>query len=179
METTSSITLSSTPPRTESSAFLIGSCALSVVRYDSLHSWLCHVAQGFPHKLADLANLTLPWAIDANMVPRDTALVGFKNTTENVPITLEDLEREYCRLTKQPYPIKEMTFARSWMLFRVRSHTSYQLASRLLRQFAAGGDRARDRSSLCAEASQLGKGLHVQRGLPSYWRTRLDCHKRR
>lgn len=70
-------------------------------------------------KLADLANLTQPWAIDVKLVPKDTGLVGFKNTTENIPIALEDLEREYCRLAKQPYPIKEMVFARSWMLFRV------------------------------------------------------------
>ena len=45
---------------------------------------------------------------------------GFKNTTKDVPITLEELEREYCRLTNQPYPIIEMLFVRSWMLFRVR-----------------------------------------------------------
>lgn len=62
----------------------------------------------------------MPWSID----PRDinieyTLLRGFKNTTEDVPIPLDVLEREYCQLTDQPYPIKEMVFARSWMLFRV------------------------------------------------------------
>lgn len=51
-----------------------------------------------------------------------TILKGFKNVTKDVPIPLEDLEREYCRLTSQPYPIKEMVFVRSWMLFRVRMH---------------------------------------------------------
>lgn len=44
---------------------------------------------------------------------------GFKNTTVDVPIALEDLEREYCRLTAQDYPMPEMVFTRSWMLFRV------------------------------------------------------------
>ena len=46
-------------------------------------------------------------------------MTGFKNTTVDVPIPLEDLEKEYCRLTSQPYPIPEMVFVRSWMLFRV------------------------------------------------------------
>jgi len=36
-----------------------------------------------------------------------------------VPIPLIDLEHEYCRLTNQVHPIKEMTFVRSWMLFRL------------------------------------------------------------
>ena len=43
----------------------------------------------------------------------------FKNATGDVPICLEDLEHEYCRLTNQPYPIDGIVFARSWMLFRV------------------------------------------------------------
>jgi len=46
-------------------------------------------------------------------------MTGFKNTTIDVPIPLEDLEKEYCRLISQPYPIPEMVFVRSWMLFRV------------------------------------------------------------
>ncbi|KAH9834079.1 kinase-like domain-containing protein [Rhodofomes roseus] len=70
--------------------------------------------------LADLANLTQPWAVDPALVPANgSSLIGFKNVVKDVPISLEDLEREYCRLTSQPYPIKEMVFARSWMLFRL------------------------------------------------------------
>jgi hypothetical protein len=45
---------------------------------------------------------------------------SFKGAPERQPIALEELEREYCRHTNQPYPIPEMIFARSWMLFRVR-----------------------------------------------------------
>ena len=74
-------------------------------------------------KLADLANLTQPWCVDPAIfppnAPRFSLMVGFKNQTKDVPIPLETLEREYCNLTKQPYPIPEMVFARSWMLFRV------------------------------------------------------------
>jgi hypothetical protein len=46
-------------------------------------------------------------------------MVGFKNSKSNDIIPLEILEREYCRLMSQPYPITEMVFVRSWMLFRV------------------------------------------------------------
>ncbi|KAF7968618.1 hypothetical protein HWV62_30011 [Athelia sp. TMB] len=72
--------------------------------------------------LADLANLTQPWAIAPQpsgdpSLQKSQLLKGFKGDT-NVPISLEELEREYCRLTKSEYPIKEMPFARSWMLFR-------------------------------------------------------------
>ncbi|CCL99251.1 uncharacterized protein FIBRA_01266 [Fibroporia radiculosa] len=73
-------------------------------------------------KLADLANLTQPWSIDPKIFQTpefSSALVGFKNTTESGPVSLEELEREYCRLTKQPYPISEIVFARSWMFFRL------------------------------------------------------------
>jgi hypothetical protein len=46
-------------------------------------------------------------------------LKGFKNAEKPAPIELEALEREYCYLTGQSYPIVEMVFVRSWMLFRV------------------------------------------------------------
>lgn len=71
--------------------------------------------------LADLANLTQPWHVDPSMVKGNdgiAVLIGFKNSPD-APANLEELEREYCRLTNQPYPIPEMVFARSWMLFRL------------------------------------------------------------
>ena len=49
-------------------------------------------------------------------------MVGYKNSPGTEPISLAELECEYCRVTQQPYPIIEMGFARSWMLFRVRHH---------------------------------------------------------
>jgi hypothetical protein len=52
-------------------------------------------------------------------------MVGFKNSPGTEPISLAELEREYCRVTQQPFPIAEMEFARSWMLFRVRHHLSF------------------------------------------------------
>ncbi|KAG2055497.1 kinase-like protein [Suillus hirtellus] len=92
--------------------------------------------------LADLANLTQPWAIDARHIPKDSLLTEFtiirpfKNTTKDVPIPLEDLEREYCRLTNQPYPIKEMIFVRSWILFRL-AIISQGIAARYARRQAS------------------------------------------
>jgi len=61
---------------------------------------------------------------------------GYKNTTVDVPIQLEDLEREYCRLTSQPYPIPEMVFVRSWMLFRL-AVISQGIAARYARRQAS------------------------------------------
>ncbi|KAJ2928635.1 hypothetical protein H1R20_g8466, partial [Candolleomyces eurysporus] len=88
--------------------------------------------------LADLGNFTQPWAIDLKHIPKDAnlALRGFKNTTVDVPISLEDLEREYCRLTNQPYPITEMIFVRSWMLFRL-AVISQGIAARYARRQAS------------------------------------------
>ncbi|TBU31130.1 APH-domain-containing protein [Dichomitus squalens] len=69
--------------------------------------------------LADLANFTQPWAIAPDSFPSGGSVTAtFKNNAKDAPIELEELEREYCRVTNQPYPIPEMVFARSWMLFR-------------------------------------------------------------
>ena len=70
-------------------------------------------------QLVDLGNLTQPWVIDPNDF--NGSMVGFKNSPSTEPISLAELEREYCRATRQPYPITQMTFARSWMLIRVCS----------------------------------------------------------
>lgn len=63
-------------------------------------------------------------------------MTGFKNVTVDLPIPLEDLEREYCRLTTQPYPIREMVFVRSWMLFRL-AVISQGIAARYARRQAS------------------------------------------
>jgi len=89
--------------------------------------------------LADLGNMTMPWSIDLSdygEVMQFSLMRGFKNTTKDVPISLEDLEREYCRLTNQPYPIKEMVFVRSWMLFRL-AIISQGIAARYARRQAS------------------------------------------
>ncbi|KAF8151192.1 protein kinase subdomain-containing protein PKL/CAK/ACAD [Pholiota molesta] len=88
--------------------------------------------------LADLGNLTQPWAIDPSTFRTGAkySMTGFKNATADVPIPLEDLEREYCRLTSQPYPIREMVFVRSWMLFRL-AVISQGIAARYARRQAS------------------------------------------
>ena len=53
---------------------------------------------------------------DGNTLPITRA---YKNATAP-PIALETIEREYCRLMHLDYPIRDMVFVRSWMLFRVR-----------------------------------------------------------
>jgi hypothetical protein len=47
-------------------------------------------------------------------------VAAFKGANSSeIPGEYEDLEKEFCRLTGWPYPIEEMVFVRSWMLFRV------------------------------------------------------------
>ncbi|TFK50951.1 APH-domain-containing protein [Heliocybe sulcata] len=94
--------------------------------------------------LADLGNLTQPWAVDPSTIPeqyRVGLLKGFRNQTDDVPIELETLEREYCRLTHQPYPITEMVFASSWMLFRL-SVIAQGIAARYARRQASSEQAA-------------------------------------
>ena len=67
--------------------------------------------------------MTQPWVLDPHDIGR--MMVGFKNSPGAEPISLAELEREYCLVMQQPYPIAEMEFARSWMLFRVRYHPSF------------------------------------------------------
>ncbi|KZT21077.1 kinase-like protein [Neolentinus lepideus HHB14362 ss-1] len=107
--------------------------------------------------LADLANLTQPWAVDPDTIREEhrvSQLQGFKNQTEDVPIELETMEKEYCRLTHSPYPITEMVFANSWMLFRLsviaqgiaaryaRRQASSEQASRYVNMFPVIGELA-------------------------------------
>jgi hypothetical protein len=47
-----------------------------------------------------------------------SVIKGFKNMVDP-PITREEMEQEYCRVTGWSYPITEMTFVRSWMVMRV------------------------------------------------------------
>ncbi|KAG8808940.1 hypothetical protein FRC17_003690 [Serendipita sp. 399] len=64
--------------------------------------------------LADLANMTNPF-----WVTQTTPLIrGLKNAPD-APIKLEDIRREYCRLTNQSYPLQGATFTSSWMIFRL------------------------------------------------------------
>ncbi|KAG6840751.1 hypothetical protein C0991_004601 [Blastosporella zonata] len=71
--------------------------------------------------LADLGNMTLPWSVDMENIPKNIpfTLRGYKGAATDAPVPVEDLEMEYCRLTTQPYPIPEMIFVRSWTLFKL------------------------------------------------------------
>ncbi|KIY46186.1 kinase-like protein [Fistulina hepatica ATCC 64428] len=77
--------------------------------------------------LVDFANLTQPWLIDSKRMAEENpsvrsmpnVFVGFRGSANPEPISVEELEREYCHITKYTYPIREMTFVRSWMLFRL------------------------------------------------------------
>ncbi|KAL1678289.1 kinase-like domain-containing protein [Schizophyllum commune] len=74
--------------------------------------------------LPDFANLTSPWTADASKyIPLPEAqqnplLTSLDADPQGAPITIEEVEREYCRLTGFPYPIRELVFARSFHLFK-------------------------------------------------------------
>ena len=105
----------------------LGSPVCSVL---SLLCVLClgHGAEANAWQLADLANFTQPWAIPADSFPDGVnVMAAFKNNVKDAPIAREELEQEYCRVTHQPYPIPEMVFAQSWMLFRVSICAEFSL----------------------------------------------------
>jgi hypothetical protein len=80
-------------------------------------------------QLADLANLTQPWAIRHGSLPTSgdaakfSLMRAFKDAPATVapPIAFAELEAAYCSALGIPAPIPEMPFAASWMLFRVRA----------------------------------------------------------
>lgn len=75
----------------------------------------------------------MSWYVNPTDVPpgHDAIIRGFRSLdvdrSSAPPIDLADLEREYCKLVGQLYPIKEMVFVRSWMLFRVRFWSQYSI----------------------------------------------------
>jgi len=92
--------------------------------------------------LADLANLTQPWVFDPKLMNSDVTssaagavVKGFKNV-ENVPITKEEMEEEYCKATGWPYPITGIVFVRSWMVMRL-AIISQGIAARYARRQAS------------------------------------------
>jgi hypothetical protein len=63
----------------------------------------------------------IPYAWGPSVAPSGSVSEGFRGAApEDVPLTAEEVTREYCRVMNVPYPILEMTFVRSWMIFRVR-----------------------------------------------------------
>ena len=64
--------------------------------------------------------MLMPWAIDPGDAPHGDAfpMRGFKNDPA-IPVSISELERHYCNLTGFSYPITEMPFVLSWVLFRV------------------------------------------------------------
>ena len=78
--------------------------------------------------MTDLANLTLSFFLDKSVFSDDSG-GGYNpwrgKSASEVPVTYEEIEKEYCRTMSLPSPIQEMTFAGSWMVFRVSVHTLF------------------------------------------------------
>ncbi|KZV78781.1 hypothetical protein EXIGLDRAFT_783271, partial [Exidia glandulosa HHB12029] len=98
---------------------------------------LCSLGSPLP----DLANLTLSFFLSEDMFPNMSresgALAAFRGKPRNeVPVVYDELEREYCRVMGLQYPIREMTFASSWMVFRLAVITQ-GIAARYARRQAS------------------------------------------
>ncbi|KAI0260136.1 kinase-like domain-containing protein [Gloeopeniophorella convolvens] len=119
--------------------------------------------------LADLANLTQLWAVDSSQA--NGIIVGFKGNLSAQPLTLEELEREYCRVTQQPYPIVEMGFARSWMLTRLAVIAQGIAARHARRQ--ASSEQAHLYASLFPQLGGLAKGVLEDEGYLPKTRAKL------
>ncbi|KAL1746663.1 kinase-like domain-containing protein [Schizophyllum fasciatum] len=74
--------------------------------------------------LPDFANLTSPWTADASKyislpeAQQNPLLVSLGADPEGAPVSLEEIEKEYCRITGFGHPIKELVFARSFHMFK-------------------------------------------------------------
>jgi len=93
--------------------------------------------------LADLGNLTLPFHIPASQPKYFELLIGFKGASaEEVPVSLDELHREYCKLTGWEHPLHEMPYVSSWMLFRL-AIISQGIAARYVRKQASSANAAK------------------------------------
>ncbi|GAB1523488.1 hypothetical protein RhiTH_006638 [Rhizoctonia solani] len=90
--------------------------------------------------LADLANLLMPYHVDPAEVPPPSAISGFKGQPPDaVPCSLEELERTFFDGFGVTYPITEMVFANSWMMFRL-SIISQGIAARYAQRQASSAN---------------------------------------
>ncbi|KAH7875474.1 kinase-like protein [Lentinula edodes] len=109
--------------------------------------------------LADFANLTQPWSIKPEYLPTDGVfrqnVRAFKGLPTNIgtseencaPVQIDLLEKEYCRCMNLEYPLKDIVFVKSWMLFRT-SIISQGIAARVARRQASSANAAQYSTSV-------------------------------
>lgn len=119
---------------------------------------LCSLGSPLP----DVANLTLSFFISDSMfhgVARESSLlVTFRDKPRSeVPVAYDELEREYCRIMHLDYPIREMTFASSWMVFRL-SVITQGIAARYARR-QASSERASTYAIMFPTLGRIAKQL--------------------
>ncbi|MBW0549785.1 hypothetical protein O181_089500 [Austropuccinia psidii MF-1] len=75
------------------------------------------------HPYSDLANLLQPWYLPAPSYPNNASLWnGFRDLPMNqmpIPITVDDLLKQYCKITKTEFPLINWDAAVSFAFFRV------------------------------------------------------------
>ncbi|KAF8308119.1 APH-domain-containing protein [Clavulina sp. PMI_390] len=92
--------------------------------------------------LSDLGNLTMAYSFGPAISADGYLSTGFLGApAEVIPVSLEELEQEYCRIMRQPYPLAGMPFVRSWMIFRL-AIISQGIAARVARGQASSANAA-------------------------------------
>ncbi|KAG8860095.1 hypothetical protein FRB96_004118 [Tulasnella sp. 330] len=108
--------------------------------------------------LADLANLTQPFNIPYKIESDYPLLVGFKGAPEGQQVvTLDELHREYCKMTGFKYPLVEMPYVSSWMVFRL-AIISQGIAARYARR-QASSEAAHIHVDLFPVIGKMAKGI--------------------
>jgi hypothetical protein len=95
--------------------------------------------------------MTIPFWVDAS----HPSIPGLKNDPK-APLGLEDVRKEYCHLTGNPYPLEGAVYASSWMIFRV-SPVRRRHYSCLTNMTPAGHHCTRNCGQGCSQASILGE----------------------
>ncbi|KAF8329088.1 kinase-like protein [Cantharellus anzutake] len=111
--------------------------------------------------LADLGNLTLPYNFGPSIATTGYLSEGLRGAPqEAIPITLGEIEREYCQVAKMSYPIKEMPFVRSWMTFRL-AIISQGIAARHARRQASSLS-AQDQGKLFHKLGLIARDIYIE-----------------
>lgn len=73
-------------------------------------------------QLSDLGNLVLPFNFGPVFASKGYLSTGFVGaSTYEAPISVEEIELEYCRVTRRDALGPDLVAVRSWMMFRVRT----------------------------------------------------------
>lgn len=85
-------------------------------------------------KLSDLGHLVAPFSYGPAYSTRGFLSTGFVGVPRaEIPISLEEVEREYRLAASQSLPASDFLFVRSWMVFRVSGKAVHPASTQMVR----------------------------------------------